>query len=366
MHDISVLSEKRGYEAAVVYDLNVIVLIHYADRFKRRVGWFKQLGLINLRIHRVHVTVLASAGDGAYLDEIMHGWEKVSVSFIEMASAQPIPKINGFYLWLAQSDLKARWHLRVDDDSVSDVNGLLNHAEQRYHNIPIHLMASPGSIEIGPPIFGDFLAKNGIPIPSMLHEYEASLTSAAAFEVVFSNKRAMTFLEDTGRSFAGPGDRALAFAMHLSNSPTAACPVMTKDFNRNDMAIYGGNLSHIHYVDWDNVPFTGMLTALVHGHRRKLVEEDIEKIVGKTMNFGRGIGFHITTLVLLPSGAIRGGSNANETYWARDLGNISFSRPDGFLTSIFTSVIEFENAEWYYGPHLETDVMHYLTLCKHA
>lgn len=95
MHNLAVTLSQCGYNRAVVYDLNVIVLIHYAGHFKERLDWFKKLDLLNISRRSVHVTVLASKGDGRHADEIMPNWSRVDVSFLEMASAWPIPKING-------------------------------------------------------------------------------------------------------------------------------------------------------------------------------------------------------------------------------------------------------------------------------
>lgn len=357
MHDITAIVQRCGYDRKNVYDVNVLVLIHYSGHFRHRVELFKAFGLLNIKSRKVHITLVGSKGDGAYVSEITSGWNSVDVTFLEMSSSLPIPKINGFYLWLAHSGLNARWHLRVDDDSITDVDRLLSFAETRFGDTAIHLMASPNHGHV----FGDMFERMGISVPSHMHEYEASLTSAAALNTVFSHRRAFSFLEESGRFYSAPGDIALALAMHVCKVPTAACPLMTKDFAPTGMSISGAQYCHIHYVDWNNVSFTGMLRAMISGTRKRLRPKDIDRMIDRPLEFGRVVGDVIGGITLLASGAISGCMHPSETFWYISGNALVFCCPNGVPSSIFNVVISYNDREWLIGPFLGGDISHYLT-----
>lgn len=196
----------------------------------------------------------------------------------------------------------------------------------------------------------------------MLFEYESSLTSASAMKAMLANGRSTSFLAETGALFAGPGDRALALAMHLANVPSAPCPIMTKDFCRAEMSVLGGRYCHVHYVDWTDTGFTAMLDAVVHAEDRALCDDDVLEILGRRLEFGRGIGGFISTLTLLESGVIEGASHANEARWERSGPSLVLTRPDGLPTTIFRTILSYENRRWLTGPYLEEDIYHYLCL----
>lgn len=196
-------------------------------------------------------------------------------------------------------------------------------------------MASPNSAHI----FGDFIEKRGIRIPALMHEYEASLTSAVAMKIVLSNRRSLSFLEEVGAHFTGPGDHALALAMHICNLPSAPCPAMTKECCQAEMSIAGGWLFHIHYVNWTDTSFTTMLTAIVEGETRPISQEDVPRFVGPTLEFGRSVGCVVGHLILLDSGAIEGAGHPNETYWRLLNESLVFTMPNGVPTTLFTTVV---------------------------
>lgn len=357
---LSVRTIHCGYSSAVTYDLNVILAIKAGESFRTRLEHFKKLGLINVKDRRAHVTLLLNRSHRRHCSELAAGWNGVPVSLLEMASPQPISKVNGFYLWLRNADLHSKWHLRVDDDSITDVDRLLCFAETRFGDAAIHLMASPSYIESGPPIFADYFAQHKMRIPTMAHEHKASLTSIAALEVVLNNTQACSFLEETGLLFERPADRALALAMHLCNVPTSSCSIMTKVFAQTEMSLTGGRYAHIQNVPWDNVEFTTMVAALLSGNLRGLRDSDEHWFVNRPLQFGRCASFPVSNLRLLDDGNVEGYTHPNEARWERRKNAIVFTRLDNFPTTVFSSVLEFGSNRWLFGPHLDEITYHYL------
>ena len=354
----SLVSRFRPYE----YDLNVVVLIHFEGRYRKRLDFFKRFGLCNPGTARVHVTLLGSLGDAALWEEILSGWPSCyDVSFLEMSSDCPVPKINGFYLWLRDSGLRARWHLRVDDDSITDIRSLLEFTDSKFRSMGVHLMASPSESEMAPQVFSSLLHKRGLQIPTG-SEYEASMTSGEAFERIWRNPSAMRLIEDLGKQICSPGDRVLAFAARLSLIPTIPCPVMTKDFERHNMSLARGQFAHVHYVDWSDAEFILMLGYLLSGVRKSLNMRVLDSVVGSTVRFGRCIGSHISSLRLRPGGLIAEGGNRNEYYWEISGETLLFLDDAQRVTTVFDCVVETDRPHFIMGPFLESGAQHFIEI----
>ena len=362
-HVVAVCRECLNYDSREVYDVNVMVLVHNSGHYASRIGWMKQLGLINIRTLKVHITVVASLGDGEQMAELTEGWPAgTQVTVLEMASSCALPKIHAYYLWLRDSALKARWHLRVDDDSVTDLFAMFTYAENRFGDAPIHLMTSPMSHEIGQPRFGDFLALKKIVLPSMTHEYECSMTSRSAMNAVLESETACRFLEETGGQLDAPGDRGLAIAMQMIGIPVARNPVGNKDFAKTELILAGGHLAHIHYVDWGDDIFTNMLAAFAYGERRAVDRETVAALAGRGLEFGRCVGERLRELCLAADGTIENPLHDHETSWHFAQGCLFLKHRDGSVTSIFNTLLLHRHRAWIMGPYLHGDIQHYLRI----
>ena len=325
-------------------------------------SWMKQLGLMNIRTLKVHITVVASFGDGEKMSELAEGWPAgTHVTVLEMGSHCPVPKIHGYYLWLHDTGLKARWHLRVDDDSVTDLFAMFTYAENRFGDAPIHLMTSPMTHEIGPPIFADFLAQRKI-VSSVAHEYECSMTSQKAMKAVLENEATRRFLEETGEQLDAPGDRGLAIAVHMAGIPSAINQVGSKDFEKTALMLSGGWLAHIHYVNWGDDIFTNMLAAFVFGERRAVDRKTIGEVVGRGLEFGRCIGERLREVCLLGDGTIENPQHHHETAWHYAEGCLFLKNPDGSVTSILNTLLSHRQRAWVVGPYMHGQIQHYLRI----
>jgi hypothetical protein len=362
-HVVAVCRQGSNCDSYDAYDVNVMVLIHNSGIFSSRIGWMKQLGLINLQTLKIHITLVASLGDGEQMSELLEGWPMgTHVTVLEMASACPLPKIHSYYLWLRDSGLTARWHLRVDDDSVTDLFAMFTYAESRFRGAPIHLMTSPLVDEIGPPLFSDFLARKKIILPSMAHEYECSMTSQSAMNAVLENEMTRCFLEETGEIFDAPGDRGLAIAMHMIGIPGAVNPIANKDFEKTAMTLAGGRLAHIHYVNWRDDVFTDMLAAFVYGEIRPVNRESVDSVVGRGVEFGRCIGEPLRELHLVTDGTIANPGHHHETSWHYADGCLFLKHRNGSVTSILNTLLLHRHRAWIFGPYMYGQTQHYLRI----
>lgn len=351
MASIAVKSHWVGFENKVTYELNIVILVHYAELFKRRVDYLKEFGLLNTRGRKLHLTLLASEGDGIHEQDIAAGWPAgIHVTLLEMSSCEPIPKINGYYLWLATARLNARWHLRVDDDSINDIDGLLNYADTHFPDCAVHLMTMP--IMHAPHYFVEFLEANNLEMTTYRGEYEASLTSNRAMQTMFANPRAMSFLEETAQRFLRPGDVALAMAMHICGVPAAGCPIMTKDFRHSELSLLGGPFCHVHYVEWDDLWFTRMLRAILRGERKPFTDDFIRPYIGHCLPFGRCIGDRLDEIVLCAGGRVESKNHSSEERWVPREDALLLCDATGVATVVLHTILRHDQYVWLMGPHL--------------
>ena len=274
-----------------------------------------------------------------------------------------VPKINGYYLWLRRSGLRARWLLRVDDDSVTDVGGLIAAADAAHGDAAVHVMTSPlGGHTQHAPHIRHYLETHGIEVADRRHEHESSLTSQAALDTVFADAQVIDFLSTLAGTVQRFGDQCLAYAMHITKVPAVENPVLTKDFMPGCLSIVGGPLYHIHYVDWEKLSFALHLEALIHVQRRPLDEETLPEALEQPLPFSRSLGSELTELTLLPGGEIEGSFHANESRWRWEGGALWFLDEAGAPTTKFDTRLEHGRRAWMLGTHLADQTAHALRL----
>lgn len=265
--------------------------------------------------------------------------------------------VNSYYLWLERVTLNARWNLRVDVDSTTDVDRILTYVDERFGDYPVHLMASP--TDHGDASLAEYLADQGEPIATR-HEQSASLTSSRALDILFSNERAMSALRTLGERFRGTGDQCLAMAMHLCGIPAIVCPVMTTDFARTRLSIVGGDFHHIHHVNWEDREFVTMLDAFISGSKRASTLEDCQSVIDRPLLFGRCIDQPLCELILNTDGSVSGSQHPNEHSWSFFDTGLVISAASGLVKSVFNIVLEHNRRKWLVGPFADEAILHFL------
>jgi hypothetical protein len=234
------------------YDLELVVPVSL--KYEYRIEDFKKYGIFNVKNRRVLVTMLTTG------DEIEDsgGWpEGVESRIIHNNNGHYVANIYKNFL---DGDRDARWIMKLDDDSSTDIDGMLFNLDRLYdHEEKYYLATSPtefGHISAqGPvmhgaeeelkhlyePIFGDIFVE-------MHHEIESCVISNAGLRHILSNEKARKFLEKRCKYMNGVGDTALAFASIISKLHPLNLPFSTNLPLINRFSPFGGNLNHIHLV----------------------------------------------------------------------------------------------------------------------
>ena len=111
-----------------MFDLDIILPV--CNKFLSRVEDFKRYGLLNQRERKVRLNLITSGEKVRGLDR---GWRgDFTVRVVENESPEYVANLYRFYLSLDPSDPGCRWLVRLDDDSSTDVDGLVSNLDRFY------------------------------------------------------------------------------------------------------------------------------------------------------------------------------------------------------------------------------------------
>lgn len=238
-----------------LFDLEVLVPVHPEGRWRERLEMFRHFGLLNIGQARVRVVLLA----GTFAVSAQ-GWDEVEqVIVLNGESNHPARKIYSAYRAMRPRDIRsARWFLRVDDDSATDVGGLLAHLDascswREPHHLAGHLCSDVHPAyeamlrEVGAE---HLLSPDGQALAG--HEWEVSVTSQAALMRALSYPQARELLSLAADYQGGFGDQCLALCCRLAGLFPASVPFLSPFEHLDQFSLWGGSLFHIHYLRQDN------------------------------------------------------------------------------------------------------------------
>jgi hypothetical protein len=236
----------------MTYDLEVLVPVcgKYLSRFED----FKKYGLVNIKERKIRVNLVISGED---LNGLELGWDpKIEIRCIKYESTNYVGNLYRFYLDLNPDNIESRWIIRLDDDSCTDIDGLLSNLDLFYDcDHPYHL----GKLND----FKDGLAGNEGRVylkykhlmqeyeniaPLMKNEVECGITSRAAIAKILKNERSFNLLKFRSELEGGYGDCVLAIAAAMAKVYPIDCPFLTEYPLIEDFSLLGGVKNHIHMI----------------------------------------------------------------------------------------------------------------------
>lgn len=235
-----------------MFDLDVIVPL--CGKFQQRIEDFKRYGLVNQGGRKVRVNVVLS---GERIEGLADGWSgDFTVRVVENESKEYVANLYRYYLSVDAGSPDFRWLVRLDDDSCTDVDGLVSNLDRYYgeggpiylgdlHPLQNALNGYEGCVyqeyrhllgEMEP--FGNLL----------MTEVECGAMNSAAASRVLSNEASRRLLDKRASLSGGYGDCVVALAAHLAGVHPIPCPFITHNPLVRDFSILGGVRNHIHMV----------------------------------------------------------------------------------------------------------------------
>lgn len=235
-----------------MYDIEFIMPVcGRPERFLERINAFKDYGLLNISDYNVTMTLLVGSHD---IPSITENWP-CDVSIIKQKYNHPAPKIYGFYGTLPLDyEKRARWFFKLDDDSITNVGGILEQIDEEFRYYDPHYIFVDSIRDLWGP-YRNILESMGFKDkyfpgtkPKFIHEWEGCIVSQKALHDIIQCSDSMAYLCECATVKKGWGDHALAIAAAFCDIKFSNSPYMTKNAAINNFSIFGGLYHHVHYI----------------------------------------------------------------------------------------------------------------------
>lgn len=265
-----------------MYDMEIVMPVcGKPKRFLTRLNAFKQYGILNLQDYKIRMVLLYGNQN---IPHIGSNWP-CDVKLVSHDLNHPAPKIYSYFASLKPGyEKEARWFFKVDDDSLTNVGGLLDQLDDEYDHIHPYYLLVDAIQDLWEPyklllrqleVHDKFFPPRKHGKWTYLHEWEGCIVSQAALGKMVRCEVGQGYLESCGKVNGGYGDHALAIAARLSGVHPMDVPFMTKDPAIGDFSIFGGRHHHIHYIAPDKKhPWAGFMNRYLTSKQR---QEDQKK-----------------------------------------------------------------------------------------
>jgi hypothetical protein len=235
-----------------MFDLDVIVPL--CGKFMQRLDDFKRYGLVNQGGRKVRVNIILS---GERIKGLDKGWGgDFAVRVVENESPEYVANLYRFYLSIDPGKQDSRWLIRVDDDSCTDVDGLVSNLDRFYgyegpvylgdlHPLQNALNGFEGHVyQQYKHLLGEYEPFGNL----LMTEVESGAMNSQAVSKVMENPSSRRLLEKRASLEGGYGDCAVALAAYLAGVRPLSCPFITHQPLVRDFSLLGGVRNHIHMV----------------------------------------------------------------------------------------------------------------------
>lgn len=235
-----------------MFDLDVIIPV--CNKFAHRLEDFKKYGILNPKGRSIRINAIES---GERVEGVDRGWRgDFEVRVVHNDSPEYVANLYRFYLSLDPANVECRWLIRLDDDSCTDIDGLLTNLDKFYgsdgefylgnlHTVQNALNGYEGML------YSDYKSLLGDyePFGNLLKtEIECGVMSRGAIRRVLSNEASRRLIEKRSSMSGGYGDCVVALACTMAGVWPVDCPFITHRPLLQDFSLLGGVRNHIHMI----------------------------------------------------------------------------------------------------------------------
>ena len=295
-----------------MYDIEIVMPICPTGKYARRLQDFKLRGLQNIGEFKVKLKLLV----GTFCCDTT-GWPAgIDVEVVSCRLDHPAAKVNDYYSKAVEQTDTAKWFMRVDDDSITDISRLMTELSALdftdVHYLTTEMVEGDVSVErtLLKELGHNYLADRELP-----HETECSILSQVCFKRILSCSDSVTLLERRAKIAAGFTDICLCQAARLAKILPTTVPFLSK--NCDVVGLIQGKRSHIHWLAHD-----------VNSHMYEILCRYTDRDVAFEFIDKRFVFYHkindeatwITMVFLRKNGTIHATPSAshNEFFWRYD------------------------------------------------
>jgi hypothetical protein len=242
-----------------MYDIEIVVPAEL--EFKQRFIDFKNHGILNIGNTKIKLVLLVSNDNSEEsIKELEDGWPKEieDVSIVRTPYKHVAQRIYYYYDSIIDPN-SARWFMRIDEDSINDISGLMKNLEDLFdpdrdhhltgqlcydlYELEMHVMKSLG--------FHHWY-EHAATVPP--HEHEISITSQAAMKRIFSNETAKRYFNLRKDIKGGYGDHGLCLCARMTKIHPTIASFLTVKSEIVNFSTFGGCRNHIYWISRDRSP----------------------------------------------------------------------------------------------------------------
>lgn len=224
-------------------------------RFKERLDDFKRYGLVNIGHRKILLNLILS--NDVILD-IESGWhENIEINVIQNECEDYVSNTYRFYAELNPENIRYKWLVRLDDDSTTDIDGLVSNLEEFYdhrenfylgtslQNFGLSLQGREGSAyHIYSHVLGNYERISRI----LKTEIEFSVVSSSALKKILTNEHSLKLIRSRARVHGGHLDCVMALASAVAKLYPVEFPFSSHLPLLENFSLVGGTLNHIHMI----------------------------------------------------------------------------------------------------------------------
>jgi hypothetical protein len=328
------------------YDIEICVPLCGKSQYSKRINNFKKYGIQNIKNNKVLLSLLVG---NEQIENIDKNWP-CDIKILTSNTDKAAEKIYSYYLNLNKEECsKVKWFMRVDDDSMTDIDGILKNLDYEFdYKKEYHLMAdpcydiNPKYKEIAQNLGYEYWSNKKVSSHrkhTFTHEWEASVSSQKAILNIIQNDNCKQLFTKAIESNGGQGDHCLALAARMCKIHPVDCIFMTKDPALEDFSIFEGRFNHIHFIKEEAPQWNTFLEKINVNKNTFNTDENIyNNLKGKIFTFGKVGGNPWTDkLKLGEDGKIKNYVHDNEHSWDVVNGKLRFKTINGSISCEFTT-----------------------------
>ena len=268
-----------------MYDLEIMVPAELdVDKIYQRLNDFKKWGLQKHEESRIKIYFMVSANNSQErISEFCENWpSNIDVKAIETPYRHVSQRIMYYYSEIIQPDT-ARWYMRVDEDSMTDIRGLMSSLNSWFDwNRDYHITGEvSGGIEdieyqilkrLGYQSWYKDVKEQHFDVCAPVHEIEISITSNSAIQRIFSEPSCRELFKIRREFPESQGDHTFAWAARMVKIYPQCVYFLTREADFANFSGYGGYKHHIHDTSRERSPLVRWL-EFASGENQELRNE---------------------------------------------------------------------------------------------
>ena len=236
-----------------MYEIEFVIPVNNTEpTYKKRLADFKKIGLLNMpKDKKIKVVLLAKKQ--TISPRVKKGWPKnCDLVIKEHDNDLHIFKLCEYYLDLKK--FNSKWYVTVDDDSVTNIGGLINSLSNYSLINPVYLST--------PYTYDKVMKTLEIKIVEKLkllhflkndwsHDWESHYINRAAMIQILKNPNNRKYIRKRKKTLSGFTDQFMNYASKIAGINPIVSNFSSPHAEIDNFSLFNGHLDHIHYVAHD-------------------------------------------------------------------------------------------------------------------